>query len=455
MAHKEQADFIQRVKNQYPEFFEGKKVLDVGSLDINGTARHFFDDCDYTGIDVGEGPAVDIVCPGQDYDAPDKHYDVVLSAECFEHNPYWLETFQNMFRMCKDGGLIFFTCATHGREEHGTTRSMPHASPLTVNLQWDYYKNLDEENFTSRINFDEYFEDYKFETRTEYPQDLYFVGLKKPTVDSIKLKPKTNFSKYVYSSRFSNHWIDLLKMVEYNYAHELNPKDTLVIGHCVFEDINKIKKQFYGAERYIVYQLEPLHKNHWHSIEKLISNIKDADEVWDYDLDNIEVLKQYGINAKFKPFLYAENLRRVRNREEPDIDVLFYGTPTEARNEIFQQFYDKYMITENLHICFNCHGDQLDEYISRSKIILDLHTDVSYNVQKQTRIFYALINGKCVISEKSRRNYYGDLIVECDRDLIGLTTVEYLRSNLWKKQSSMVSEKFKMASPTIKDLFLK
>ena len=137
-----------------------------------------FERCHYTGIDVGEGPGVDIVCPGQLYNAPDKTYDVVLSAECFEHNPYWLETFQNMIRMCKDGGLVFFTCATYGREEHGTTRSSPEASPLTVGLNWDYYKNLGQMDFMNIINFNKHFQYYQFESRNVVPQDLYFAGLK-------------------------------------------------------------------------------------------------------------------------------------------------------------------------------------------------------------------------------------------------------------------------------------
>jgi len=453
VAHKEQADFIQRVKNQYPEFFEGKKVLDVGSLDINGTARYFFVDCDYTGIDVGEGPAVDIVCPGQDYDAPDKHYDVVLSAECFEHNPYWLETFQNMFRMCKDGGLIFFTCATHGREEHGTTRSMPHASPLTVDLQWDYYKNLDEENFTSKINFDEYFEDYKFETRTEYPQDLYFVGLKKPSIDVIKLKSKTNFSRYIHPVYLQQHWIDLIYMVEDNYSYELGSRDSLIIGACAYHDVDTYRKKYEGADRYIVYQLEPLHEKHWYPMQKIISNISNADEVWDYDLDNIEILKQHGINAKFKPFLYSPNLKRIKNKEEPDIDILFYGSLTKDRLKIIDRLCNHNITTESVVILFNSQGSNLDEYISRSKIILNLNTDQENIIQKQTRLFYGLINDKCIISERSKRNYYGDLIVECDRDELVSTTLNYIRTDLWKSHSQELSKKFK--SLTVNDLLLK
>lgn len=205
MSHPEQSDFINRVKTQYPDFFKNKKVLEIGSLDINGSARHFFESCEYTGIDVGDGPGVDIVCQGQEFDAPDGEYDTVFSAECFEHNPYWLETFQNMLRICKDGGLVFFTCATHGREEHGTTRSMPEASPLTVGLEWDYYRNLDESDFTNKINFEEHFEKYNFETRTTYPQDLYFVGIKK----SLK-KKFSSFNRQFFKIHFFTSFIKSL-----------------------------------------------------------------------------------------------------------------------------------------------------------------------------------------------------------------------------------------------------
>lgn len=264
---------------------------------------------------------------------------------------------------------------------------------------------------------------------------------------------KDNYSKYIYSRYLSNHWIDLIRMIEHNYADQLGARDTLVVGYCAFQSIDEIKQAFNGADRYIVYQLEPLHDKHWHSIDKVISHIRNADEVWDYDLDNIKILKENGINAKFKPFLYTESLKRIQNRENLDIDILFYGTPTVARNEMFYRFCHNHILTENLQIVYNCQGDQLDEYISRSKIILDLHTDPEYNIQKQTRIFYALINGKCVISEKSKRNYYGDLIVECDRESLPATVVEYIRSNLWQQQSSMVSEKFKSQSTALKNLF--
>jgi hypothetical protein len=45
MAHKEQFDFVDSVRQKYPSNFLKAKVLEVGSLNVNGTVRHLFVDC--------------------------------------------------------------------------------------------------------------------------------------------------------------------------------------------------------------------------------------------------------------------------------------------------------------------------------------------------------------------------------------------------------------------------
>lgn len=172
MAHPEQREFFESVRLRFPHMFSGVKVLEVGSLDINGTVRDFFTDCDYIGVDLDEGPGVDVVAQGQELDYPDQFFDTVVSAECFEHNPYWLETFQNMYRMCN--GLVVFTCATEGRREHGTTRTTPSDSPFTLN--WDYYKNLTEDDFADSLNLNQMFQRHSFSVNHN-SHDLYFWGL--------------------------------------------------------------------------------------------------------------------------------------------------------------------------------------------------------------------------------------------------------------------------------------
>jgi SAM-dependent methyltransferase len=180
--HREQRNFIKRISIKFSKYFHNAKVLDVGSLNINGCVKEFTFSCDYTGIDVGPGNNVDVVCPGQDFNDPEESYDMVCSSECFEHNPFWVETFRNMIRLCKSEGFVFFTCSTTGRKEHGTKEALPLASPLTVELGWNYYKNLEEKDFREHFNFDEIFQKYKFivnisESLDLY--DLYFWGIKK------------------------------------------------------------------------------------------------------------------------------------------------------------------------------------------------------------------------------------------------------------------------------------
>ena len=178
MAHHQEFEFIATVKAALPGFFKGRRVLEVGSLDINGSIRTAFDDCDYTGADLSPGPGVDIACPGQLLEFPSAHFDVCVSCECFEHNPYWVETWSNMLRMTRPGGLVLMSCATTGRREHGTTRSAPDSSPFTVEHGWNYYRNLTRADFESRFDLGQWFSDHDFVVSAE-SFDLYFVGIVK------------------------------------------------------------------------------------------------------------------------------------------------------------------------------------------------------------------------------------------------------------------------------------
>jgi hypothetical protein len=174
MSHKEQIDFFLMLKQKFPQMFSEVDVLEIGSLDINGSIRGLFDAKTYIGVDLDNGPSVDVVGEGQNLTYDDGSFDVTVSAECFEHNPYWLETFLNMCRM--SSSFVIFTCASEGRPEHGTSATTPQNSPFTV--KWDYYKNLNKEDFESHIDFSEIFFSYEF-SYNSVSKDLYFWGIKK------------------------------------------------------------------------------------------------------------------------------------------------------------------------------------------------------------------------------------------------------------------------------------
>jgi len=177
MAHKQQLEFVRLLSEALPNYFHDAKVLEIGSLDISGSTRSFYRNCSYIGIDLAPGNGVDVVCQGQDYNASDGTFDQVISCEAMEHNPSWRETFANMIRLTREGGLVVMTCATYGRPEHGTTRTEPESSPFTVEKGWDYYKNLGETDFTRTFNLPKSFSSYRFWSNWPH-RDLYFFGVR-------------------------------------------------------------------------------------------------------------------------------------------------------------------------------------------------------------------------------------------------------------------------------------
>jgi len=173
VSHPQQIQFVATVAAQHPEAFTDCRVLEIGSLNINGTVRGFFTDCFYVGVDLAQGSGVDVICPGQDLEYPDGDFTTVISTECFEHNPAWAATFTNMHRMASH--LVIFTCATTGRGEHGTARTDTYSSPFTAHS--NYYRNLTEQDFRDLFDLDQMFSVYEFSTNQE-TCDLYFWGLR-------------------------------------------------------------------------------------------------------------------------------------------------------------------------------------------------------------------------------------------------------------------------------------
>jgi SAM-dependent methyltransferase len=182
MAHDQQREFCSRVKILFPEYFNNVNVCDIGSLDINGNNNFLFSNYTYTGIDVGKGKNVNIVCKGHEYvPLNNEKYDIVISSECFEHDMFWDKTMINVCEnLLKDKGMFLFTCATTGRPEHGTKRTSPSDSPFTTEFtEWsDYYMNLTEQDVKSKVDLDRYFSIYRFYIGYE-TKDLYFWGIKK------------------------------------------------------------------------------------------------------------------------------------------------------------------------------------------------------------------------------------------------------------------------------------
>jgi SAM-dependent methyltransferase len=93
------------------------RILDIGGRDINGSPRLLFPNADYTVLDAIDGGNVDIIADASTW-VPDREYDLVISAECFEHTPVWPEICATAHKALRPGGLFIATMAGPGRPEH-------------------------------------------------------------------------------------------------------------------------------------------------------------------------------------------------------------------------------------------------------------------------------------------------------------------------------------------------
>lgn len=101
--------------SQYP--IKGR-ILEIGSLDVNGTPRDLFVGTDYIGVDIRPGPGVDKVMSGAKLGFPDASFDGVLYLETMEHDrTFWL-TLSEIARVLKDGGRVIITTRGIGYPLH-------------------------------------------------------------------------------------------------------------------------------------------------------------------------------------------------------------------------------------------------------------------------------------------------------------------------------------------------
>jgi len=85
------------------------KVLDVGSLDVNGNYRGLIEGngWSYTGLDIKAGPNVDVVSHFlYSYPLNDESFDIVISGSTAEHVFDLVKWINELVRILDKGGLL-------------------------------------------------------------------------------------------------------------------------------------------------------------------------------------------------------------------------------------------------------------------------------------------------------------------------------------------------------------
>lgn len=163
----------------------------------------------------------------------------------------------------------------------------------------------------------------------------------------------------------------------------LFPQMAVVVGEKIPDDA-------------IIYNLDPLY--YGGALENIgFFDILRKHKVVDYQKKNVELMRSIGIEAYHLPYGYHDKLERVDQNIEKDIDVLFFGGVNNRRIKILKEL-EKSGLNHKI-ITYGCYGDELDEVVARSKIILNFHYQDVHPLEV-VRINYLLANKKFVITER-------------------------------------------------------
>lgn len=255
-----------------------------------------------------------------------------------------------------------------------------------------------------------------------------------------------NFITIDYLNEYYEHLAEMC--LEYYDTPEYR-NSVMILGTNVKVPLHEIKQKHDDQKEFIIYQTEQLFGGSaftWHSVDKIINNFDDVDQLWDFDPINILYLKKFRNIAvsKFYPLRYTCKLdSELYKSDYNPIDVLFTGTVNERRfNWIYKTL--QYGFQNNLKIMtlIGVTGDYLKDCIRKSKIILNIHPFEPFNRQEQVRMFYPIINGKCVISEPSQCNCLGESVIEVERENIVSLIEDLLKNNKYKSIGINARNKF-------------
>lgn len=109
--------FVQNTLEGYPAI--GGRVLEVGSLNVNGTVRQFFSNFSfYIGLDMRRGRNVQLVAKADNIPFDNETFDCVVCCDTLEHDDRFWISIDEMRRVLKPGGLFMLTVPGIGFGKH-------------------------------------------------------------------------------------------------------------------------------------------------------------------------------------------------------------------------------------------------------------------------------------------------------------------------------------------------
>jgi len=172
---------------------------------------------------------------------------------------------------------------------------------------------------------------------------------------------------------------------------ELATGTVIVLGPHLIPWINQSSL----PQRMVLFNLEQvIADSHWMTPEYI--QMATTHLLWDYSRSNVLIWEQVGVKCNgICEIGFVEELERIQSSITKDVDVTFIGSLNDRRKAVLDELHNQNI---NLVWLFDVWGQQRDEVISRSKILLNLHF-FDAQIFEIVRVSYLLANSCCVVSE--------------------------------------------------------
>jgi len=109
-------DWLNDVQDRYAS--DMGDLLEIGSLNVNGSAREHLRPRTWVGVDCVHGEDVDVHCDAEATAFEPEIFNVLLSTSMAEHNPRWREGISHNLKWLKPSGLLLLSWGAEGNLHH-------------------------------------------------------------------------------------------------------------------------------------------------------------------------------------------------------------------------------------------------------------------------------------------------------------------------------------------------
>ena len=107
-----------------PDQIKSKRIIEIGARDMNGSLQTYIkaqNPKEYIGIDIIDGPGVDLICNATELiqHFEKDSFDLIIATEVLEHITDWKKAISNFKQLLKKNGILFVTTRSRLFPFHG------------------------------------------------------------------------------------------------------------------------------------------------------------------------------------------------------------------------------------------------------------------------------------------------------------------------------------------------